>query len=105
MRDHQEEPFFLYLAFTIPHTELLVPEESFAEYDGQFPEPNPYVGNGHYAAQDRPRTAFAAMVGRMDRDVGRLMALLDELGIGENTILFFTSAGALAGEDQGGAGE
>ena len=91
VRDHHEEPFFLYLAFTIPHTELLVPEESFAEYDGQFPEPNPHPGNGHYAAQEKPRTAFAAMVGRMDRDVGRLMALLDELGIGENTIVFFTS--------------
>lgn len=91
VRDKQEEPFFLYVAYTVPHTELLVPEESFAEYDGQFPEPNPYPGDGHYAAQEKPRTAFAAMVSRLDRDVGRLMALLEELGLAENTIVFFTS--------------
>jgi arylsulfatase A-like enzyme len=91
VRTHHEAPFFLYLAYTIPHTELLVPEESFAEYDGEFPEPNPYPGNGHYAAQEKPRTAFAAMVSRMDRDVGRLMALLEELGIAEQTVVFFTS--------------
>ncbi len=91
VRNHRDEPFFLYLAYTIPHTELLVPEESLSEYDGLFPEPTPYVGDGHYAAQEKPRTAFAAMVSRMDRDVGRLVRLLDELGIGENTIVFFTS--------------
>lgn len=91
VQNHHEEPFFLYVAYTIPHTELLVPEESFAEYDGQFPEPNPYPGDGHYAAQDKPRTTFAAMVSRMDRDVGRLLALLEELGLTENTIVFFTS--------------
>jgi arylsulfatase A len=91
VRNHRNERFFLYLAYTIPHTELLVPAESFAEYDGQFPEPNPYPGDGHYAAQPKPRTAFAAMVSRMDRDVGRLTALLDELGLAENTIVFFTS--------------
>ncbi len=91
VRDKREEPFFLYVAYTVPHTELLVPEESFAEYDGQFPEPNPYPGDGHYAAQQKPRTAFAAMVSRLDRDVGRLMALLEELSLAENTIVFFTS--------------
>jgi len=91
VRDHQNEPFFLYLAYTIPHTELLVPEESMSEYDGQFLEPSPYVGDGHYAAQEKPRTAFAAMVSRMDRDVGRLLDLLDELSIDEQTIVFFTS--------------
>jgi arylsulfatase A-like enzyme len=92
VRRNQEGPFFLYLAFTIPHTELLVPEDSFAEYEGQFEEPNPYVSpNGHYADQPMPRTAFAAMVTRMDRDVGRLMDLLAELGIDESTIVIFTS--------------
>lgn len=92
VRRNQEGPFFLYLAFTIPHTELLVPEDSFAEYEGQFEEPDPYVSpNGHYADQPMPRTAFAAMVTRMDRDVGRLMDLLSELGIDDNTIVIFTS--------------
>ena len=96
VRDNKDRPFFLYLPFTVPHTELLVPEDSFNEYDGRFEEPNPYVG-AHYASQPKPRTAFAAMVTRMDREVGRLFALLKELGIDENTIVFFTS-------DNGGQG-
>ncbi|KPK07580.1 MAG: hypothetical protein AMS20_02535 [Gemmatimonas sp. SG8_28] len=91
VRRHAEEPFFLYLAYTVPHTELLVPDDAMAEYADVFPEPAPYPGDGHYAAQERPRTAFAAMVTRMDRDVGRLLAVLAELGLDEKTIVFFTS--------------
>lgn len=98
IRRRQDEPFFLYVPFTIPHTELLVPEDSFREYEGQFPEPTPYIDRrGHYADQAEPRTAFAAMVTRMDRDVGRIFELLTETGIDENTIVFFTS-------DNGGQG-
>jgi arylsulfatase A len=101
VREHRDGPFFLYLAYTIPHTELLVPDESMREYDGAFPEPNPYPGDGHYAAQERPRTAFAAMVSRMDRDVGRLASLLQELGIDDRTIVLFTSDNG--GQDGWGA--
>lgn len=92
IRSNKSGPFFLYLPFTIPHTELLVPEDSFSEYEGKFPEPNPYVDSrGHYADQPAPRTTFAAMVTRMDRDIGRIMALLKELEIDEDTIVFYTS--------------
>jgi arylsulfatase A-like enzyme len=91
VRRHADERFFLYLPFTIPHTELLVPEESMTEYAGSFPEPTPYPGDGHYAAQAEPRTAFAAMVTRMDRDVGRLMALLAELDLDDETLVLFAS--------------
>ena len=98
IRRNKEEAFFLYLSFTIPHTELLVPEDSFKEYEGKFPEPNPYIdARGHYANQPAPRTTFAGMITRMDRDVGRIMTLLKELKIDENTIVFFTS-------DNGGQG-
>jgi arylsulfatase A-like enzyme len=101
VREHRDGPFFLYLAYTTPHTELLVPEESLREYAGEFPEPTPYPGDGHYAPQPQPRTAFAAMVSRMDRDVGRLVALLGELGIDERTIVLFTSDNG--GQDGWGA--
>ena len=98
IRVHKDDSFFLYVPFTIPHTELLVPEDSFREYEGQFPEPNPYIdARDHYADQPAPRTTFAAMVSRMDRDVGRIMSLLKQLAIDENTIVFFTS-------DNGGQG-
>jgi sulfatase-like protein len=45
----------------------------------------------HYASQPTPRTALAAMITRMDRDVGRVLSLIQELGIDDNTIVFFTS--------------
>jgi arylsulfatase A-like enzyme len=67
----------------------MVPEDSLAEYRGAFPE-TPYVGS-HYGSQETPRTAFAGMVSRMDRDVGRVRALLEELGLTEDTLVIFTS--------------
>ncbi len=38
-----------------------------------------------------PRAAYAAMITRMDREVGRVLALVKELGMDENTIFVFTS--------------
>jgi arylsulfatase A len=84
-------PFFLYLPITIPHFELLVPEDSLQQYMS-FDEPVSYVDtNGHYAAQPKPRAALAAMISRMDRDVGRLFELLRELNIDNETLVLFTS--------------
>ena len=70
--------------------EYLVPQDSIHEYKGKIPEQAP-IPPGHYAAQEFPRAAYAGMVTRMDRDVGRIMALLKELKLEENTIVFFTS--------------
>jgi arylsulfatase A len=90
VRAHQREPFFLYLAFTIPHVSLQVPEDSLAEYRGKWPE-TPVTGSKHYANHPTPRAAYAAMITRMDRDVGRLMTLLKELSLDDNTLVFFAS--------------
>jgi len=95
IRANREGPFFLYMALQIPHAELLVPDDSLVEYldeDGQsiFNE-TPFPGRGNYSAQDKPNATYAAMVTRMDRDIGRLLDLLKDLGIDENTIVFFTS--------------
>lgn len=92
IRRHRDRPFFCYIPSTIPHTELLVPEDSLQEYAGRWPEPNPYVTERkHYADQEQPRAALAAMVTRLDREVGRVLDLLEELGLEENTIVVFTS--------------
>ena len=99
LRHHKQQRFFLYLPFTIPHTELLVPEDSLKQYGGKFLEPNPYVGK-HYASQSAPRAAFAAMVTRMDRHVGEIMELIMDLEIDNETIVFFTSDNG--GQDGGG---
>ncbi|MEP6668482.1 MAG: arylsulfatase [Chthoniobacter sp.] len=90
VRDHHDQPFFLYLAFTIPHLSLQVPDDSMAQYHGQWTE-TPFTNTKHYANNETPRAAYAGMITRMDRDIGRVMALLKELGIDDNTLVFFSS--------------
>ncbi|VGO20705.1 arylsulfatase [Pontiella sulfatireligans] len=87
----KDEPFFLYLALTIPHADLDVPEDSMEPYAHLEPG-KPYRGEkGSYKHQEQPRKAFAGMISRMDRDIGRLMERLKELGLDENTLVMFTS--------------
>jgi arylsulfatase len=88
--DHKDQPFFLYLAFTVPHLSLQVPDDSIAEYEGQWTE-TPVTDSKHYANQPKPRAAYAGMITRMDRDIGRLMKRLEELGLEDETIVFFAS--------------
>ncbi|QDU42946.1 Arylsulfatase [Symmachiella dynata] len=99
----EDDPFFLYLPLTIPHYELLVPEDSLEEFRGKYPE-TPYTGRrkkvgfpDDYAAQSHPKAATAAMITRMDRDVGRILDLLQELKLDENTLVFFTSDNGATG--------
>ncbi len=93
-KQHSEEkPFFLYMAYTIPHVDLDVPDDSKAPYIGKIQEGEPYgtPGGQHYRHEPQPRATFAGMVSRLDRDVGRLLDLLRELGIAENTLVIFSS--------------
>jgi arylsulfatase A-like enzyme len=92
IQEHRDTPFFCYVPYTIPHTELLVPDDSLSAYAGQFPEPNPYITESkHYQDQTHPRAAYAAMITRLDRSVGQIVTLLDQLDLAEKTIVFFTS--------------
>jgi arylsulfatase len=90
IRSNRDRPFFLYLPFTIPHVSLQVPEDSLAGYEGAFPE-TPYLGDRGYTPHRKPRAAYAAMITRMDREIGRIMRLIEELGLDDDTIVFFTS--------------
>lgn len=90
IRDHKEEPFFLYYPTTVPHLALQVPEDSLAEYRGKL-EDKPFSGGKSYLPQQYPRAAYAAMVTRLDRDIGRLVQLVKDLELEENTIFIFTS--------------
>ncbi len=67
-----------------------MPEDSLAEYLGQFPE-TPYTGAKGYLPHRAPRAAYAAMITRMDRHIGRVMALLKELNLDNDSIVFFSS--------------
>ncbi len=87
---HQDEPFFLYLPFTVPHLALQVPDSSLVEYEGVFEE-EPYLGDRGYLPHYRPFSAYAAMITRMDAHIGRILARLEELGLAENTLVMFTS--------------
>lgn len=89
IEQHYESPFFLYLTPTIPHADIDVPEEDMAQYIGKFHE-TPFPGGG-YKAQPTPRAAFAGMVTRLDSDVAKVVDLLQEKGILDNTIIIFTS--------------
>ncbi len=90
IRDNRGNPFFLYLPFTVPHASLQVPEESLEEYDGAFDE-TPYLGERGYLPHPKPHAAYAAMITRMDGEIGRIMSLLDELELADNTLVMFTS--------------
>ena len=89
IRKSKDKPFFLYLAYAIPHAELVIPDSCLVKYKGKFPE-KPFPG-GHYGKQEYPRAAYAAMVNHLDGDVGKLNNLLKELDIDENTIVMFAS--------------
>lgn len=90
--ENKDNPFFIYLTYTIPHAELALPEEYTEEFEGKFTEEKPFVRErGSYCSQPEPRKTFASMVKRLDMSVGTLMAHLEKLGIADNTMVVFTS--------------
>ncbi len=86
---HREGLFFLHWSMQIPHASLYAPEEWKARYRGQFEE-EPAV-HRHYRDEDEPRTTFAAMVSRMDWEIGQLLDKIQELDIADNTLVLFAS--------------
>ena len=96
-------PFFLYLNYTVPHAELRVPEDSLKPFKDGFPE-KPFVNERAdarptgpddqslgYRSQPAPHAAFAAMITRMDRDIGRLVDLLRPRDLDRRTLVMFIS--------------
>lgn len=90
VKAHRDQPFFLYWPTTVPHLALQVPDDSLQEYVGLWEDP-PYQGGQGYIPHFRPRAAYAAMITRMDREIGRMMALIRELGLDRETLFVFTS--------------
>ena len=85
IRRHKDGPFFLYL----PHFGVHSPHHAKPELIAKFKN-KPAVG-GHHSP------VYAAMIASVDESVGRVMAVLDELKLADNTVLIFTS-------DNGGVG-
>lgn len=96
---NKDTSFFLYLPYTIPHAELIVPDDSiFRSFIGKYPETpwdgvddGPSYRKGPYGSQEYPHAAFAAMVTRLDMAVGDVLNALEQYGISKNTLVIFTS--------------
>ena len=87
---NKEKPFFLYLAYTLPHVSLQAPEEWISKYKGQFEE-QPYYGNNGYAPTLYPKSTYAAMVSYLDAQVGIILEKIKALGLDNNTLVMFSS--------------
>lgn len=85
IRRHQEKPFVLYL----PHFGVHAPHQAKPELISKF--------KGKAGAGGQKDPPYAAMIASVDESVGRIVALLDELKLADNTLVIFSS-------DNGGVG-
>ncbi|MBI5831355.1 MAG: arylsulfatase [Armatimonadetes bacterium] len=74
VRGHRDGPFFLFYAVTLPHGDYEI--DNLGEYADR-------------AGWTPQQKTYAAMVSRLDSDVGALLAQLRELGIDDNTLVMF----------------
>lgn len=89
-----EKPFFGILTYTLPHAELVQPDDSIVDgYRKQFTDDKDWPGQpwSRYNATTHTHAQFAAMITRLDSYVGDIMRLLKEKGLDKNTIVVFTS--------------
>ena len=93
VKQNKDRPFFLYYPTVIPHVALHVPDEDLKPYlDLGWNDPPFTRGKGYgYTPHFTPRAAYAAMITRLDQYVGKLLDLLDELNLSDNTLVVFTS--------------
>ena len=82
VRSYQNKPFFLFLSYTIPHAQNELKEQGMV-----VPSSEPYAAENW----PQPEKNKAAMITRLDRDVGVLLAQLKRLKLDSNTVVFFTS--------------
>jgi len=82
IRENKDRPFFCYCAWTPPHGRWGIPED---EPSWKLFKDKPWT-----AGARRPNDAkvYAAMVNMCDRQIGQIFALLKELEIDDNTIVF-----------------
>ncbi len=76
LKRHKDGPFFAQVWFHAPHEPVAVPEEEARKY-GEDAGPN--------------KAQYYGSVSLLDREAGRIVKALDDLGLRENTLVFFTS--------------
>jgi arylsulfatase A-like enzyme len=82
IRVNKFAPFFLYLAYTIPHA-----NNGLKDHGMEVPSDAPYSNQ----PWPQPEKNKAAMITRLDADVGRILAMLKALNLDSNTVIFFSS--------------
>jgi arylsulfatase A-like enzyme len=82
LKRRKDRPFFLYLPYTLTHFRIEAPEEDVAPFKGKFKEKKP---------EEPLNATYAAMVTRLDKEIGRVLATLDDLKLTDNTLVLFTS--------------
>ncbi|HEX3868957.1 MAG TPA: sulfatase-like hydrolase/transferase, partial [Pirellulales bacterium] len=125
-------PFFVHLAFTAPHYPLHAMPEDIAKYRGKYKAGWDSLRRQRHARQiqmglldsrwelsptdvktydwdtanqdweDLRMATYAAMVDRMDQNIGKVLATLKELKIEENTVVMFLSDNGGCTEEPGG---
>ncbi len=127
--ESEENPFFLYLAYTAPHDPLMAWPEDIAKYKGKYDEGYEKIRKDRYkkqlamglidskyqlsdpsyenwdeltdekrAEEIRKMEVYAAMIDRMDQNIGRVLAKLKEIGKDENTLIMFVSDNGASAE-------
>ena len=81
MDEHKEDPFFLWISYSAPHTPLQAPKE----YVDQFSE-----------IEDPVKRVYRAMISNLDDNIGRLIEYMNDQNLADKSIIFFIS-------DNGGA--
>ena len=94
-RQDGEQPFLGIFTYTLPHAELWQPQDSLVEkytkrFEGQDSEFGGNFGSWYYRNYGK-HAQFAAMVNRLDIQVGEIFAKLEEKGLADNTLVIFTS--------------
>jgi arylsulfatase A-like enzyme len=123
-----DKPFFLYLSYTAPHDPLMAWPEDIAKYKGKYSAGYKAIRDARYkkqlelgliskdvklselrgqwsklsaeekAVEERTMEVYAAMIDRVDQNIGRVLAKVKELGQEENTLVLFTSDNGASSE-------
>ncbi len=115
--EEQRRPYFMYVAFNAPHDPRQAPQEFVDMYPldsldlpANFMPEHPFDQGERNTLRDEilgpfPRTEMAvkthlqeyyAIITHMDREIGRILSTLDELGQTDNTYIIFTADHGLA---------
>lgn len=94
-RQTAEQPFLGIFTYTLPHAELWQPNDSLVQkYEEKFQGQDASYGGNYgswYYKNYGKHAQFAAMVSRLDAQVGEIMEKLKEKGFADNTLVIFTS--------------